>query len=57
MPRDTEKEPIPFVPGYVMLGDGHQIEVDKEGMIVASTDKELLGKRYCEPTRNPKRGD
>ena len=53
MRRDTEK---PFVPGYVMLGDGRQIEVDSQGIITDSTDRELIGKRYCKPTRKPNEG-
>lgn len=39
---------IPFVPAIVALGDGHQIKVDGQGIIISSTNKELLGKRYCE---------
>lgn len=49
MSRDTkDSKEIPLVPTIVALGDGHQIKVDGRGIIIASTNKDLVGKRYCE---------
>lgn len=49
--KSDEELDLPFVPAYVMLGDGHQIKVNANGMIVASTDRTLIGKRYGKPSK------
>lgn len=54
MSQDTkDSKEIPFVPAIVALGDGHQIKVDGRGIIISSTNKELVGKRHCESLPYP----